>query len=71
MSNVFIGVIVEDDEYGFWIFIIEGIVYLVFDLFIFFYFGVENGVLFMGYYIGFVIVIENNIIMFGGVEGVI
>ncbi|PTT99766.1 GGDEF domain-containing protein, partial [Pseudomonas sp. HMWF031] len=70
LSNVSIGAIVEDDEYGLWISTIEGIAYLAPDLSTLSYFGAENGALSTGYYIGSVTVTENNTIMFGGAEGV-
>ena len=70
LSNVSIGAIVEDDEYGLWISTIEGIAYLAPDLTTLSYFGAENGALSSGYYIGSVAVMENNTIMFGGTEGV-
>ncbi|MEE3056015.1 MAG: diguanylate cyclase, partial [Pseudomonadota bacterium] len=69
LSNVSIGAIVEDDEYGLWISTIEGIAYLAPDLSTLSYFGAENGALSTGYYIGSVTVTENNTIMFGGAEG--
>ncbi|HBA57532.1 MAG TPA: GGDEF domain-containing protein, partial [Alteromonas macleodii] len=70
LSNVSIGAIVEDDEYGLWISTIEGIAYLAPDLSTLSYFGAENGALSSGYYIGSVTVTENNTILFGGTEGV-
>ena len=69
LSNVSIGAIVEDDEYGLWISTIEGITYLAPNLSTLSYFGAENGALSTGYYIGSVTVTENNTIMFGGAEG--
>ena len=69
LSNVSIGAIVEDDEYGLWISTIEGIAYLAPNLSTLSYFGAENGALSTGYYIGSVTVTENNTIMFGGAEG--
>ncbi|MEE3129846.1 MAG: diguanylate cyclase, partial [Pseudomonadota bacterium] len=70
LSNVSIGAIVEDDEYGLWISTIKGIAYLAPDLSTLSYFGAENGALSSGYYIGSVAVTENNTILFGGTEGV-
>ncbi|MEC7528319.1 MAG: diguanylate cyclase, partial [Pseudomonadota bacterium] len=70
LSNVSIGAIVEDDEYGLWISTIKGIAYLAPDLSTLSYFGAENGALSSGYYIGSVTVTENNTILFGGTEGV-
>jgi len=69
LSNVSIGAIVEDDEYGLWISTIEGITYVAPDLSSLSYYGAENGALSTGYYIGSVALTKNNTILFGGAEG--
>lgn len=69
LSDISIGAIVEDDEYGLWISTIEGISYLAPDLSNLSYFGAENGALATGYYIGSVSLTPNNTILFGGAEG--
>ncbi|QDG38277.1 diguanylate cyclase [Alteromonas mediterranea] len=70
LSQISIGAIVEDNEYGLWISTIEGITYLAPDLSSLSHYGSENGAISTGYYIGSVAVTENNTILFGGPEGV-
>jgi diguanylate cyclase (GGDEF)-like protein len=69
LSNISIGAIIEDDEYGLWISTIEGITYIAPNLSSLSYYGAEHGVLTTGYYIGSVALTQNNTILFGGAEG--
>ena len=69
LSNISIGAIIEDDEYGLWISTIEGIAYIAPNLSSLSYFGAEHGALTTGYYIGSVSLTQNNTMLFGGAEG--